>query len=143
LSDDALATARVGALRGLAATSSAVEFARAEIEKGVEEGNDKWTASLVRIDVKALSLVAEDVESMLNEHGDVFLPPPPLEAAGGGTPAGPIEQSVVSSAEVIGASPQLWASLSDELKEALVSERVLGKSPGPHSTGDFWFHEQH
>ncbi|GMI21243.1 hypothetical protein TrCOL_g1911 [Triparma columacea] len=136
LSDSALEAARIGAIKGLFATSSAVSSARAEIEKGIANRNEKWTASLLRIDIEALSLVAKEVESKLGEHCEVCVPPQPLDV-----PAA-LEPNVGSTVEGIGASPLLWARLSDELKEALVNERVLGISPGPHSAGDFWYLEQ-
>jgi len=172
LSDEALTTARSGALRGLFALSSAVEFTRAEVrldkernaagakryqilpihvtnpppqvEAAIPEDNEKWTASLARIDTDALASVAEDVESLLSNHGDMLLDLPPLPSCleAGGKLNRPISTNVLSEAELVGAHPRLWDALSDGLQKALVNERILGVSPGPHSTGDFWFHEQ-
>jgi hypothetical protein len=146
LSDDALACARFGALRGVAAVPGAVEWARGELKAARSTGaagGKKWKEEMARIDEDALVSVGEVAEGLLAEHAELLqslLPADENPAPGAdlGDAREAFDPSVLASAKRIGADARLWAALSYELREALINERVLGMPLGEHSTGDFW-----
>ena len=143
LSDGALATARLGALRGIAAVPGAVAWARSELEaaRRGDVGDADWQAALARIDEEALVAVGRIFEGLLAEHAGLMgtLPPPPTVPAvvasggGGGGGAAVAEPALLAESELIAAEPRLWAALSSELRKALLDERVRGVPAGPHS----------
>ena len=144
LSDGALATARLGALRGVAAVPGAVAWARSELAaaRRGDVGDAAWQAALARIDKEALVAVGRIFEGLIAEHADLMatLPPPPAVPAvvasgggGGGGGAAVAEPALLAESELIAAEPRLWAALSSELRKALLDERVRGVPAGPHS----------
>ena len=143
LSDGALATARLGALRGVAAVPGAVAWARSELAaaRRGDVGDAAWQAALARIDEEALVAVGRIFEGLLAEHAGLMatLPPPPAVPAvvasggGGGGGAAVAEPALLAESELIAAEPRLWAALSSELRKALLDERVRGVPAGPHS----------
>ena len=143
LSDGALAAARLGALRGVAAVPGAVAWARSELEaaRRGDVGDADWQAALARIDEEALVAVGRIFEGLLAEHAGLMatLPPPPAVPAvvasggGGGGGAAVAEPALLAESELIAAEPRLWAALSSELRKALLDERVRGVPAGPHS----------
>ena len=143
LSDGALAAARLGALRGLAAVPGAVAWARSELAaaRRGDVGDADWQAALARIDEEALVAVGRIFEGLLAEHAGLMatLPPPPTVPAavasggGGGGGAAVAEPALLAESELIAAEPRVWAALSSELRKALLDERVRGVPAGPHS----------
>ena len=135
LSDGALAAARLGALRGVAAVPDAVAWARSELAaaRSGAVGDANWQAALSRIDEEALVEVGRTFEGLLAEHADLVgrLPPPAAVSGGGAAEAaGP---ALLAESELIGAEPRLWAALSSGLREVLLDERVRGVPAGPYS----------
>jgi hypothetical protein len=138
LSDGALAAARLGALRGVAAVPGAVAWARSELAaaRRGDVGDADWQAALARIDEEALVAVGRIFEGLLAEHAGLMatLPPPPavpaVVASGGAAVA---EPALLAESELMAAEPRLWAALSSELRNALLDERVRGVPAGPHS----------
>jgi hypothetical protein len=141
LSDGALAAARLGALRGVAAVPGAVAWARSELaaSRRGDVGDAAWQAALARIDEEALVAVGRIFEGLLAEHAGLMgtLPPPPavpaVVASGGSGGAAVAEPALLAESELIAAEPRLWAALSPELRKALLDERVRGVPAGPHS----------
>ena len=142
LSDGALAAARLGALRGIAAMPSAVAWARSELAAARNEamGYEKWEASLTRIDEEALTAMGETFEGLLAEHSELLKrlsPAVPREEWTSCTNCDEkdegIDADLLAEAKQIGALPRLWSALAEKLRKALVDERVRGVSPGPHS----------
>ena len=141
LSDGALAIARLGALRGIAAVPDAVAWARSELaavrDGGV--GDTNWQAAFARIDEEALFEVGLTFECLQKDHFDLFgkLPPSPdatsgdVNGYGSGVPK--VEKEVAEESKLIGAEPRLWAALSSGLREVLLNERVRRVPAGPHS----------
>ena len=135
LSDGALAAARLGALRGVAAVPGAVAWARSELAaaRRGDAGDAAWQAALARIDEEALVAVGRVFEGLLAEHAGLMatLPPPPAVPAVVEPPPPPL--ALLAESELIAAEPRLWAALSSELRNALLDERVRGVPAGPHS----------
>lgn len=139
LSDEALECVRVGAVRGMKAVKGAIEAVRVEI--GKENGGEKWSKSMGRIDEEVLvevGLVVEElVKGMTDDNGEVG-EGEMLEGREGEEKVVVEDSAVVESAKKIGANLRLWGALTSELRRVLVDERVKGVEAGEHSNGEFW-----
>ena len=114
LSDGALAAARLGALRGVAAVPGAVAWARSELAaaRSGDVGDANWQAALARIDEEALVEVGQIFEGLLAEHAGLMgkLPPPLAVVGSGGcsrSGAAVAEPALLAESELIAAEPRL------------------------------------
>ena len=139
LDDNALQTARIGAMRAVQMLPSALKWAKDALQKNCSK-SIQWSDAIKRINGKELDRIGHAV---LKRTATLLLAPMPKPEKDDEVEQGTrapffIEEEIVKEAKRIGAHPMLWNSLSAHLRNTLFDERVNGKALGEHAAGDLF-----
>jgi hypothetical protein len=141
LSDEAMGAVRTGALHAIRALPAALEWIQHELS-GVEDREDigaSWKGEMLRIDgeawvehcQKVIQFCFADIPGSEAILGALPPPPMPKEHAAR-IPV--VAEEMQQEAQKLDASPVLWESLGDNLRQALLAERGEGGAQfNPHS----------